>query len=314
MPEVPLTVKPLGMLSNHPKFNTKLKDKQPGTWYMFLQIFDKDNLSSLYYSNQDILVTTLELKCRIINGLNDSLILDTTLAVELYRHPAPPDEVTLKRLAAYPAYFVQAFDSIATWLLQSETESQKTLTLKPACIFSESKFEQEPLTQLYFKSDNYSIDHLTEPQFSFYMPGPTYKKMKSRRNIGGNTATGLLTFFTGLRGNKMRVYEYNADFPFEIKDSTAYHCVIHYAERQSAEREREKEKNSDGSVSYTLHSGEYGLMERGVDSSFINVISFGNDTLVTFRITYVNNENEYNSYTHLWDGSDSATIIALPQE
>jgi hypothetical protein len=151
------------------------------------------------------------------------------------------------------------------------------------------------------------------PLLQLFMHALMQTKMKSKKNMGGNTATGLLTLFTGLRGNKVRVYEYNADFPFEIKDSTAYHCMIHYAERQSAEREREKEKNS-GSVSYTLHSGEYSLMERGVDSSFINVISCGNDTLVTFGITYVQDENEYKSYTHFWDGSDSATIIALPQE
>ena len=321
VPEMILSVKPLPLfsLSNSPKFNTKLKDKQSGTWYLFLQIFDTGN-PFIYYNEDDSIATTLELKCRLVS-FNDSVILARTLLVKMNKEKAPPDQVVLKRLPAYPSYFVNAFDSIATWMFQQDNVNEKDLWLKPACVFSETKFEQEPLTQLEFKSENDSIDHLTEPQFSFHTPGPTYTKTKSKKNIGGNMATGIITTFTGFGSDKVRLYEYNADFPFEMKDSTVYHCVMHYAERETAERERTKGDNADASdnsysvngKSYSIKTGSYRIMERRIDSSFINVITLGNDTLATYRISYVKAE-EYKSYTHLWDGSDSSTIITLPQE
>ena len=313
MPEVSLSVKPLGILSYHPKFNTKLKDKQPDIWYMFLQIFDKGNLSYLYHSNDDILATTLELKCRVISSASDSPILDRALTVELYTQPPPLTQVTLTRLPAYPAYFVQAFDSIAAWLFQPEAVSQKSLWLKPACVFIETKPGDEPVTQLIFKSDNENIYHVTQPLFSFHLPLPKYERTNAKRNTVGNTATGAITLFTGVHINKERVFEYRADFPFEMNDST-YHCFINYAEAETAEREREKVENSDGSKSYSVQSGSYRMNERRTDSTFLNAITLGSDTLATFRITYITNAKEHSGYTRFWDGSDSATIITLPRE
>ena len=112
-PDLSLSVKPLAYLSNTPKFKTKLKDKQPGKWYMFLQVYDEGNP----YSYIDSIATILQLNCRIINGTNDSTVFDNTLTVTIYRQQASPDDVVLTRLAAYPAYFTAAFDSIATWLV-----------------------------------------------------------------------------------------------------------------------------------------------------------------------------------------------------
>jgi hypothetical protein len=166
---------------------------------------------------------------------------------------------------------------------------------------------------LNFKSENHYINHLSEPHFSFHSAGPTYKKTKSHKNTGGNIASGAITLFTGLHLNKKKWHEYNADFPFELSDSNAYHCIIHYAEAETAEREREKIKN-EGSTVYSVNSGEYSLAERGIDSSFVNAITFDNDTLATFQITYTNHSREQNNYTKFWDGSDSSTIMDLPKK
>ena len=119
--------------------------------------------------------------------------------------------------------------------------------------------------------------------------------------------------FTGINFNKARVFEYIADFPFEEGDSI-YHCIINYAERETAERTREKTRNSDGSKSYSVNSGSYELIERRTDSGFINVITLGTDTLATFGITYISNANERSSYKQYWDGSDSSTIVSLPKK
>ncbi len=312
VPSISLSVKPLGILSNHPKFNTKLKDKQTGTWYLFLQIFDKGN-SLIYYNGDGSLATRLELKCRLVSGFNDSVILDRTLLIKMNKEKAPPDQLVLEKLPAYPSSFIKAFDSIATWLFQPEAVNEKDLWLKPACVFTEAKTGKEPVAQLTFESDDKSIHLIPQPSFSFHRSDPVYKKIDAKKNAGGNTASGVLTLFTGISVNKARAFEYKADFSYNENDST-YHCVINYAEKETAEREREKVKNTDGSKSYSLKSGAYILTERRTDSNLSNVIMLGDDTLATFGITYISAANELNSYNRFWDGSDSTTIITLPEE
>ena len=61
------------------------------------------------------------------------------MQVNLYREKAPPDQVVLTKIPAYPASFIKAFDSIATWLFQPEMVSNKSVWLKPACVFTETK-------------------------------------------------------------------------------------------------------------------------------------------------------------------------------
>jgi hypothetical protein len=314
VPEFSLSVKPLSFFSfsGSPKFNTKLKDKQANTWYLFLQIYDRGN-SFLSYNYDDSLSTTLELKCRLVSGTNDSVILDRSLSVNMYKEPAPPDQVVLVRLPSYPPYFVQAFDSIAAWLFQADEINEKNIRLKPACVFIETNTTPSPVAQLAFESDHDNIDHHTEPVFSFHTPGPIYAKTKSIKNTGGNLASGAITLLSGVNINKERAFEYNADFPFEMKDSTAYHCVIHYAEHESAEREREKTTDDNGSKMYSVRSSSYNMNERHIDSSFLQVITLGRDTLATFHLVFKPGENEKNSYTRFWDGNDSATISALPR-
>jgi hypothetical protein len=314
MPGNKLSVKPLPLFSwsGVPRFNTRLKDKQPDIWYLFLQILDKSDFS--VNDNIDSSINgELELKCKLVNGSNDSVILDRNLSVKIYNAISPKDQVILTRLSAYPADFIQAFDSIATWLFRPEYETEKSLWLKPACVFIDTKISDEPIKQLFFKSDNTHIEVLTEPLFSFQTQSPQYKKTGVRHNTGGNIATGAISIFTGVNLNKAKVIEYTADFAFEEKD-TAYHCIINYAERETAERKREKVKDSDGGTSYSLSSKSYTLDERRIIPGYSNVITLNNDTLATFEMNYKTNAKERNNYKLFWNGTDSTTITALPSE
>ena len=81
----------------------------------------------------------------------------------------------------------------------------------------------------------------------------------------------------------------------------------------SAERERTKEKDTDGNNWYSLESGNYNIVQRGTDSTYIHTIISGTDTVARFSITYVPS-NERRAYTRLWDGSDSTTIMPFPKE
>lgn len=312
MPEIPLSIKPLGLFSFEPKFNTKLKDKQPGTWYMFFQLYSQDNPASFFDDNSDNLTAMLRLKCRIINGSNDSLILDRDLTIRLYSQPAPPGQVVLTKLPAYPAAFAKAFDSIATWLFDPLAENDKTIRLRSACVFSQPEFNNELPAELAFASDDKSIELLSQPSFSFNTPGPSYTLVKDKKNIAGNAASGMIALFTGIDFGKQKMKIYSADFPFETGTDT-FHCMITYAELESADRERIKESGTDGYKSYHLESSEYSFANRRTDSGFINAVKHGDDTIAAFKLAYLP-KNQRSLYKQLWDGVDSSTIIPLPNE
>lgn len=314
-PQLELAVKPTSILTlAPPKFNTRLKDKQPGTWYLFFQAFNQESAFTDFYNLEDQLTTTLRLKCRIINGQNDSLILDRDLTVRMYCEPPPPGQVMLTKLPAYPASFANAFDSIAAWLFTPETPDIKTVRLKPACVFSVSGFNNEPLTELEFASDNKSIQLLTQPSFSFNTPGPEFTLMKNKKNIGGNTASGILSVLTNgnVNFNKEKSKVYKADYPFEAGDDT-FHCIVSYTETITAEREKIKETGTDGKEYSRVESKDYSLAYRHTDSGFTDIITYGGDTLARFTLTYLS-ENQRSFYMQMWDGSDSATIMSLPTQ
>lgn len=308
MPEVSFSVKPLPVLSYTPKFNTKLKDTEQGKWYLFLQVFDKGNLPKSY-NDENTFSTILEVKCKLISGTNDSVIMDRALTVNIYTEPSL-DQLELIRLPAYPISFVSQFDSIATWLFQSEAISQKSVILKPACVFQRETIKENPLSQLTFNGYRENIQHLSQPTFSLHTMGPKYEKTGVRRNTGGNIISGALTLFTGIRSSKNRSFEYNADFPFEDGDST-YHCIIKYLQNETAELERERVKDNGTTIS-SVKSADYTFLERSVDPGVINVVTSGADTLATFKIKYA--KVGHNIYDRMWDGSDSATIIYLPPD
>jgi hypothetical protein len=183
--------------------------------------------------------------------------------------------------------------------------------LKRAYVFSEPGSNDQPLAQLEFASDDTSVPLLTPQLFSFKTPGPSYRKLTNKKNIGGNTATGALTLFTGVDFGKSKVNKYSADFPF-VTDSDSFHCIINYWEMEVAERKRTEEKEPNGHHSYGLESGAYNFAQRGTDSTFINAITLGADTITSFTITYV--PNEQRNYTRLWDGTDTSTVMPLLKE
>ncbi|MEP7106757.1 MAG: hypothetical protein ABI760_02220 [Ferruginibacter sp.] len=309
MPEASLSVRPLSMLANAPKFKTRIKDNEPGKWYLFLQVYDKGKFPD-FFSDEDSLSTTLELRCRIVSGNNDSVIIDRVLMVNIYKEMPPPDQVALTRLPAYPASFVGAFDSIAGWLFQPEPISQKSLRLRTACVFQETGTGDKLTTQLSFKTDNENIQQLIAPAFSFRTPGPKYERIDAKRNRGGNVASGALTLFTGIQSNKSRSFVYKADFPFEEGDSI-FHCLIGYVEKETAEQERVS-VNDIGTKSSSVKSTYYKLLARYPDSAFSNSVTLAGDTLIKFSIRYENESVARTTYSRMWDGIDSATITPLP--
>lgn len=230
---------PLLSFSPTPKFSTKLKEKQPGTWYLFLQMFADGN--AVFYNEDGSVGTPVYTKCKIVSA-GDSVVFERNLTVKMNIEKAAPDQVVLERLNAHPSYFVKAFDSIATWLFQPENTLQKVVWLKPACVFMERNQESPTITRLIFENSDTMIHQLTQPQYLFQTTGPTFTKKASNKNAGGNTFSGAVTLFTGISVNKVKINEYAANFPFKEDDGTVYNCIVNYAEKESSVRERKKQR------------------------------------------------------------------------
>lgn len=308
LPQVILSAKPLPLLVYNPKFKPQLKEKQPGKWYLFLQVFET---GPVYDSRTDgdPAFTELDLRCKIISGDNDSVITDKTLTVNVLKIVLPPDQVPVKRLPGYPDSFVQGFDSIATWLFEPEQISQKTIHVRPACIFQQTLYPDKPVDTLTFQSDIFGIHQLAAKAFILSPSAPTYENTGIRRNVGGRSIGGAITFLTGLSSSKTKYYKYRADYAYKDRDST-WHCLIDYMEEVIANRERVRNENG----SFSMESSEYSFSARYLDAHAQNVITINGDTLATFKITNKKDPFALSSYDQMWDGKDSTSVIPLPPD
>jgi len=305
-PEVSLSVKPLPFMKSVPKFKTQLKDKAPGNWYLFLQIFEKDDFSVLL-KDDDVKYTQLNIKCLIVDGANDSVILKKDLTVHLSTLAAPPDQVQVSRLPAYPDSFVAAFDTIASELFQPEPLNSLSLHLKGACLFQNTEQSGKLIAKLLFNKDLLGIHHLTSPKFSFSTFVPKIEQTGVKRNTGGHLIGSAFTVLTGIGTSKYKSFKYKSDYQFNDQDSV-YHILIGYEEVFIANRERVK--NSDGS--YSLENDGYKLCSRQADPELLNVVTFGRDTLATFQLKYLNGTVLPEGTNQMWDGTDPTTIVQIP--
>jgi hypothetical protein len=308
LPETSISTKPLAAFSSHPKFKTQLKEKEAGKWYLFLQVFENSK-SSAYQVKEDTASTSLELRCKIVSGDNDSIIADKVLFVSIQRSTPPEDQVRLVRLPAYPASLVQGFDRMATWLFEPEPFSQRTLKFKPACIFQKIPIPDTIITKLVFQYDVMGIHQLTKPTFTLSNANTSYEKIGIKRNLGGRSLGGAFTLLTGLSSVKTKYSNYLAVHTFNDKDST-YHCMIGYTEEESADRARVKSR--DGS--YSMESSDFKVSARYTDPNFLNVITLEADTIARFYLSKQDESLSLTSYDQLWDGSDTTTIAHLPPE
>ena len=299
------SAKPLPFPTGKPKFYTQSNYNEPGKWFLYLNVYERAETS--YTPKEEVIPTTLELRCKMISGANDSVIIDNSLTVNIIQEPLPFDQVPLKRLAAFPPSLVKGFDSIATWLLRPKPITQRSLTLKPPCIFQETVLVAKPINKILFHRDIFGIHQPLPPQFSFELLSPKYEKTGIKRNIGGRAFGNLFTEITGLGSVKTKSYKYKADYSYVDGDST-YHCLIGYLEDVKAYMEKVK----DDFGSKSLQTSEYSFYSRYTDPHSRNSIMLGPDTLASFSLTSTTDVSSLTFYDQMWDGRDSTTIIHLP--
>lgn len=185
-----------------PKFKTKLKDKDPRKWYIFLQIYDIKRLGFIETETRQ--TATWEINFRIISGRNDSIVANKQFAIDFYRTPAPSGQLTVTRLPGYPDEYYNAFDSIAQMTVSDDPELYQSVKLHPACIYKRDDYEKNAIRKITFKSSFTQIEHESDPAFIFVRQSVNHEKMGKGKNIAGNTASGAVTLLTGIRSDKRK--------------------------------------------------------------------------------------------------------------
>src|SRR5688500_3235826 len=286
-----------------PKFKTRIENKDPEKWYLFFQVFDAGwyNITS-----HGVTSVTWQVKLRLVNGRNDSVIADRNFAIDFKREPEPAGQMMITRFPANPEAFYRAFDSVAA-LTVSNKSGRYSITLGQAIIFNTDAHEPSiAIRTLNFENSENQIMHEGETSFTFTRQNVNHVKTATKKNVGGNIAGSAVTLITGIGSEKSKRKLYTADYHFTDGDQQ-YHCFVEYTEVESASRERIKDE--DGSVS--TQTGDMIVSGRYVDTSDRHYIVLGNDTVAKFKITYYREEKKH---TKMWNGSDSATIAPIPFE
>jgi hypothetical protein len=310
LPDLNVTLKSLPLFAKTPKFNTKLKSKQPGTWYLFLQVIDDPYTN--YVNSEGSFATRLEAKCKVVD-YKDSIVFERQLFMIMNIEKTPPTEVRLVKLIAHPQHVAKTFEIMARWLFGPEDVTQKEVWLNPACIYTEKQLPSQPISSLQYKASQSTLCVI--PGSICLSSSPMVNtKRGSNKNIAGNTAGSVLTALTGIGTSKVKTNRFDADFSFRTDDSIVYHCKIPYLETISAERERDVTKNSDGSKSYSTTTGPDQLSGRRPDSLSESLVMRGDDTIARFIIKYIKAPGNFTSYTKMWDGTDTTTIAPLKKE
>ncbi|KIC89535.1 hypothetical protein HY58_15555 [Flavihumibacter sp. ZG627] len=291
-----LTIKKLNPFQEYPKFKTELAEKSPTSLYLFLQIFERFQFHPGLNDNDIVQSSSIEIKCRILDGVNGSALLDKTFTVDIHRDKASAGQIILTRLPAHPAVYISAFDSIASWIFQPADIALRELYLEPACMYSAKGIPAGVIREL----DSFELTAL--PQ----------KIIQTRRrpNRGGNVASGAISLITGVGISKSKSADYRAIFPF-IAGSDTVKCVIDYRETVTADRTVEKTRNDDGSQSVSTEAGEYGAPERYTDPNENQFIMVGRDTIGWFTLSYEPSTKSHQNQTQYWNGKDSSSIGVL---
>ncbi len=309
-----LSVKKLNAFALAPRFRTELKELQSGTLYAFVQFFEQFAVQSGFNDGNPELFSKMEVKCRVLDGADGSVILNRDITFSLLRERAPAGQVLLEQMCSTPEAYVSAFDSMTARMLDTSDIASRDLIVPAACVFTGKWLPDSSLAQLEFVSSRTSIRHMGEPPFSLYPTQHRFIKTKERRNRGGNIASGAVSLVTGVGFNKSKSADYEAVFPFaEAGDS--FQCVIHYRERVTAERSIETTRDSDGSKWRSVDAvSDYGYAERNVNREEYQYIVLKADTLARFTLEYTPFPREHLQYSQYWNGTDTATRGPLPQK
>jgi len=303
--DMPLVVKKLSNSSTSPKFKPKVENKDAAKRYLFLQIFDINQLSMPSVENSR--TAKWRIKCRMIDGKNNADIINRDFAIDFFRKIPPAGQLIITSFHGYPEDFYKTFDSIANWSLNDSLNTEYTIKLRQACIYNtEDRPTLPALKTLSFKNEQNQTIHEGNPSFTLVQQSVNAIQNKTKRNIAGNSAAGAVTLLTGLGSNKRKKINYTADYIIADNDQQ-YHCYLYYTEVEETERERTR--NDDGSVS--MQRGEFTFIGRYTDKADRQIILKGNDTIAWFNIQYY---KEQKNYTRMWDGEDSSTISPLPFE
>ena len=324
-----LVVDEIDMVFRTGKFKTKLKNKIPGNWHLFFQVYDngpypitdekKSFLSNMFYPNQtfeslDYKPYNLRFKALIIDGSTGSEVFSHEMLLELQRTAVPDGQILLRRLPALTESFLEAIDKAVNVFFSSNPPQKLTLNVTPACLFLDVDKTLEGAQKLNFVTQNDSIIELLQLKQKWTVNNFQNKKTKRVNHFGDNLFNSSLTLFTGISTDKIREKAYEANLGFvDMTDNSKYFCSIAYTIETREEKFRESFRDSDGQKSYSnyLSGNQYSSII--LDPNKKIYIIREKDTIGSLKIRTKNQFEKTKHFSQSWDGTNESSLSPIPE-
>ncbi|MDR6845096.1 hypothetical protein [Flavobacterium granuli] len=317
-------LKRLGDFNKHPKFKTDLKKGTPGSWHLFLQVFDNgpypitDKGSSLFntypaFKSLDYAPYYLQFKVSIVDGSNKAVIFSNEMMVEMQRAPLPAGQLLFRKLPAHTDSFLQAFDTVAQTLFAVNPQRELKLEVTPACLFLDTDKTLANAKKLNFVSKNDSIIELIQLKQEWIIQNTKTRKTKRKNNFGNNLFNSTFTSLTGLNTDKIRAMGYITKFGFiDTNDNTHYFCEIPFIEETREEKESEVTKEADGYKSYSNNLNGNIKVNRSINPEQMCYLIREKDTVGYFKLKKGDRIGSKNNLSQFWDGKNESSIKKTP--
>lgn len=311
------------------KFKTNLKNKTPGSWHLFFQVYDNgpypitEKKKSLFtnmldapppFESLDYAPYYMRFKVLIIDGSNGSEIFSNEMMVEMQRSAVPDGQILLRKVPALTDSFLQAFDNAIQKFFSDTPQNELRLNVVPACLFLDIDKTLEKTQKLNFVTKNDSIIEQLQLKQEWIIQKTSTKKTKRVNHFGDNLFNSALTNLTGLGTDKIRAKEYLTKFSFfDTNEKTHYFCEISFIEETREEKQREVTRDSDGSKLYSNYLTGESNTTRLFDPNKIYYLIKEKDTVGNFKILLKDIGQTTKHFSQQWDGKNESTISAIPE-
>jgi hypothetical protein len=288
VPDFAITISKLSALRSQPKFNTSIPNADTSRQYLFIQLYDPVSTSKI------------DVKYRLLKG--GATVEDKSVSYRILRRNTVPGQIQIKRYPFHPSQFKLLCDTIASSILNDNSDSEKEVWLEPAYGYTDTG------NVVNFTSSNFEFinnrQSIRVNGFSIIQDSISDVQRGRKRHGAANTAGSLLTFFSNIDTEKKRSYLHTADHSFS-EGSASYHAYISYVDTKVAERHRVKDEEGFKSIDV----GEYEPGSKEINPKAVHVITMNGDTVSSFNIVFRLKEDRYRKF---WDGRDSSTVDSLP--
>ncbi len=300
VPEFEVKINKLPVMRAKPKFNGSVSNADTTNTYIFLQLFDKS--IPHYVQSYSAYSAMIDVRYRLIKG---SVVQNKSASFNIIKTNPPPGQTRINQYPFHPSGFQNACDTIFGNILNEITKNDNEIWLEAACGFADSIAIPDMNTKEFqFGSNQQSLSVPGLNGFNIVQDSVNIIQTGKKKHVAGNTALGLLTYFSNIDTEKKRSALYTADHSFS-EGSDVYHAYMNYIETNVAERRRVK----DDEGFKTVEVGEYQSGWKSINPGVMHFLTLNGDTVTSFNIQFHLKKEQF---IRMWNGRDTSTIYSLP--